>query len=91
MGVGSWFLSWVYPLLHVDRPWCRRSAEFAQAWFFEPQSEYVTDGVHPDVLLPNFIISFENLESDFECMATLLGLSVNLGHHNPSTSVQGDF
>lgn len=91
MGAGSWFLSWVYPPLHVDRPWCRVGAEFEYAWYFEPQSGYVTDGVHLDVLLPNFIISFENLQSDFECMATLLDLSVNLGHRNPSISVQGDF
>lgn len=91
MGAGSWFLSWVYISLHVDRPWCRTGAEFEMAGFYEPQSEYITDGVHLDVLLPNFIMSFENIQSDFECMATLLGLSVNLEHRNPSVVVKGNF
>ena len=62
-----------------------------EAWFFASQSVYVTDGVDLDVLLPNFIISFENLESDFECMATLLGRSVKLEHKNPSILVEREF
>ena len=76
---------------HVDRPWCRVRGEFEKAWLFESQSEYVTDGVHLDVLLPNFVVSFENLQSDFECMTTLLGLPAKLGHDNPSVLVQGSF
>jgi len=64
--------------------------EFEIAWLLQPQSEYVTDGDNLDVLLPNFIISFENLESDFGCMASLLGLSASLGRKNPSLSVEGE-
>ncbi|CAM9621513.1 unnamed protein product, partial [Ectocarpus fasciculatus] len=87
MTLSSWTKNMIVLLrgLEMLRPDLRRGAEFEHAWFFEPQSEYVTDGVHLDVLLPNFIISFENLQSDFECMAALLGLSVNLQHRNPST------
>lgn len=91
IGTNSLILTLVYPPLHVDRPWCRKGAQFEHAWFFGSQSEYVTDGVHLDVLLPNFIISFENLESDFKCMTTLLGLPANLKHKNPSVLVEGEF
>lgn len=64
--------------------------EFETAEWFESQSEYVTDGMDMDEILPNYIISFENLESDFECLTTLLGLSVKLPHKNPSISVAGE-
>eukprot|EP00903_Cladosiphon_okamuranus_P011536 g10862.t1 len=64
-------------------------AEFEASWWFGSQSEYVTDGEDLNKLLPNFIIRFENLESDFDCMTTLLGLPVDLGHRNPSIAVEG--
>lgn len=86
-----WFLSGFYPPFHAHLPWYSTGGEFYWAWFLQPQSEFATDGVHLDVLLPNFIISFENLQSDFKCMATLLGLSAKLGHKNPSRSVEGEW
>lgn len=64
--------------------------EFTAAWYFASQSEYVTDGINLEVRLPNYIISFENLESDFNCMVSLLDISVELRHMNPTILDEGN-
>lgn len=67
-----------------------KGAPFEKAYWMEAQSEYITDGVDLDTILPNFIIKFESYAGDFACLASILGTDSGIQHLNPTSIDSGE-